>query len=1026
MLGKQLARSGRRVILIGAAAALMVVHAAGQQVKITNIRVEKKPGAVDGRAVATVLETVNVKGAQVTREKKGRVATHAVQAWSIMEGHGALLLLSPKKKSGLYRLRYYDPEPAKGRFLGLVPFAKANIVESQAAGGSWAFAITGLASDTGQPTIFAGDMNAVHARIDNASDPHFLPDSLAFQTSGSPDSYSIATLMGEDFRGLILAPSKSSNTSANYLQFLPNGRTLTFNANGRVDNGRWITDGPAIRVTSDQQDARPVATWQKAELHAVTGIPATRRIGVRLLEPLSSRTAKAGMEVRAVSITPAISKGVILLPQGTEFDGKITHAHGVGWGIQHETAALTVRFDTARLPDGRVLPIDAWIFQVENARESVTKDGKIQGIRSTGTIGYSAENKLTALAQVDPMAYLFLAVSGPAVLGFAEPEILYNAGTDLLIEFHAPVITAVKYERRVPRNNLNAHQMSQLEAMVKDLPYRTATEIGNKESDITNLVFIGKASALQSAFDAAGWTTSDTLTAASTFNTMKTVGGNQTYSQAPMSTLLLDGKKPLFNLQKSTNTFAARHHIRVFSSKETLDNTTVLTGSSTQDTGIAFSRKQRTFIHLIDPYLDNERSKIVNDLAFTGCVESIDMVPRPWVPRDAYNSTGDRLRTDGEAAVLYLNDCREPHITPSTVAPRAGIGQRGERNTALAVKDTVYRGNLVYQGITGGMKVRTYLAQQGELEEETGNWRKSDASGTEYKVSGASQGLWGRTFQRNQAGPVAGSSELDAAARARIRSHRWDAPHYELGLNLGYSRYRNSTLEATVVIIESSDTTKPTYVLALGDQVGDGWAAGISVTLNSWNYISNEFSYMRQQTKFDLFAFQASTDPQAEPTLDVNTVGLTTRRAAYNTVLNLRPRKSRWRPYIDAGPVLQLISISQAPLKQPSGYFRLGLSNVGLIKAAFDFAGTPPLNGGGIFQPGLQYGAGIKYRVHPRIMLRADFGETWSKNPEIIRDSYLGYVPVGLDSTYTTTVVPFKPPNKFFEQRATLGLAFTF
>lgn len=599
-----------------------------------------------------------------------------------------------------------------------------------------------------------------------------------------------------------------------------------------------------------------------------------------------------------------------MIPQGTEIDGRITYAHGVGWGIRRESAAVTVRFERATLPDGRALPIDAWVYEVENSRESVTKSGKIQGIRSTGTIGHSAENQLTALAQVDPMAYLFLAASGPAVLGFAEPEILYNAGTDLLIEFHSPLITAKKYAPKVPRNNLNAEDMAQLDGMVKELPFRTATETGNKPSDITNLVFIGKASALQRAFTAADWTTADVLTAATTFNTVKTLGGNQTYREAPMSTLLLDGQKPLFTLQKSTNTFSSRHHLRVFPTTETLDHKTVLTASSTQDIGIAFSRKQKTFIHLIDPYLDNERSKIINDLVFTGCVTSIEMVPRPWVPKDAYNSTGDRLRTDGDAAVLTMNDCTDPRTTPTTEALRARWAERGERNTALTVKNTLYRGNLIYQGIAGGMKARKYFAQQGELGEEAGYWRKSDASGTQYSVRGEGPSVWAHPFHRRAYGPIEGQSELNEAARARVRSHRWDPPRFEIALNLGYSRYREDILETTLVEIESSDKNKPEYLLGLGDAVGDGWAAGISLTLNSWNYFSNEFSYMRQETKFNMLAITLSSDPQAEPLVDFATVGLTSRRAAYNTVFNLRPRKSRWRPYIDAGPVVQLVSLA--------------------------------------------------------------------------------------------------------------------
>jgi hypothetical protein len=121
-----------------------------------------------------------------------------------------------------------------------------------------------------------------------------------------------------------------------------------------------------------------------------------------------------------------------------------------------------------------------------------------------------------------------------------------------------------------------------------------------------------------------------------------------------------------------------------------------------------------------------------------------------------------------------------------------------------------------------------------------------------------------------------------------------------------------------------------------------------------------------------------------------------------------------------------LLSLSNAPLKKPSGYFRLGLTNIGLVKAAFDFGSVAPLNGGGIFQLGVQYGGGIKYRVLPRLTMRADFGETFTQNPTIIRDSYIGYIPDGLDDSYTTTVTNIKPASKFIQQRATVGFAFTF
>jgi opacity protein-like surface antigen len=126
------------------------------------------------------------------------------------------------------------------------------------------------------------------------------------------------------------------------------------------------------------------------------------------------------------------------------------------------------------------------------------------------------------------------------------------------------------------------------------------------------------------------------------------------------------------------------------------------------------------------------------------------------------------------------------------------------------------------------------------------------------------------------------------------------------------------------------------------------------------------------------------------------------------------------------GPVLQLVALNDAPLKKPAGVFNLGLKNIGLIKAAFDFGTTPPLDGGGIFHLGLQYGAGVKYRVAPRMTMRADWRQTWAKNPNIIANSYEDYEDPTLDDTYTTIVTKVGPEKKFIKDRFTLGVAFTF
>jgi hypothetical protein len=76
--------------------------------------------------------------------------------------------------------------------------------------------------------------------------------------------------------------------------------------------------------------------------------------------------------------------------------------------------------------------------------------------------------------------------------------------------------------------------------------------------------------------------------------------------------------------------------------------------AATHDTGIDFSQENRTFIHKIDPQIDRERAKVVNDLIFGGHVRSVAIVDRPAVPERGQNATGDNIETDAKMAVLVL------------------------------------------------------------------------------------------------------------------------------------------------------------------------------------------------------------------------------------------------------------------------------------------------------------------------------------------------------------------------------------
>ncbi len=79
-------------------------------------------------------------------------------------------------------------------------------------------------------------------------------------------------------------------------------------------------------------------------------------------------------------------------------------------------------------------------------------------------------------------------------------------------------------------------------------------------------------------------------------------------------------------------------------------------GAATHDTGIVFSREARTSTHRVEPAIDLEREKVLDDLRFTGRVSAFAFVERPAAPKHFSNATADSLGTDWAVAVIRLRN----------------------------------------------------------------------------------------------------------------------------------------------------------------------------------------------------------------------------------------------------------------------------------------------------------------------------------------------------------------------------------
>jgi hypothetical protein len=163
---------------------------------------------------------------------------------------------------------------------------------------------------------------------------------------------------------------------------------------------------------------------------------------------------------------------------------------------------------------------------------------------------------------------------------------------------------------------------------------------------------------------------------------------------APVSTLLYRDAEPDVVFEKSFNTITKRHHIRIWHADGV--GCDLWLGAATHDVGVRFDRSVK-FTHVIHPNIDWERSKVLNDLTFAGCVGPIAFVDRENAVRQEH-VTGN-LVTDGRAAVVPLrNACSGASERYSFDLPKPPHNRslRIARRMMLEGRQYVLRGNAYY------------------------------------------------------------------------------------------------------------------------------------------------------------------------------------------------------------------------------------------------------------------------------------------------------------------------------------------
>jgi len=304
---------------------------------------------------------------------------------------------------------------------------------------------------------------------------------------------------------------------------------------------------------------------------------------------------------------------------------------------------------------------------------------------------------------------------------FPEPEIYFPAGTDIRLETKTQLSSLPATDSAPYEPSLATTESSyEIDHMVEHLPRRTTTK-KSVDADLINLVFLGSQQQVQAAFKEAGWHNSDPVSKRSFAKNLYALLNNSGYAQEPMMTFMLEGRPQDMTWQKGLNSYGRRDHLRIWQWPSDATSETVWVSSSTHDTGAVLSIKYKGFVHHIAPDIDDERSKVIRDLNFAGCVKSLSYVSRSGMSSITQNATGDSMRTDGSIAVIALQDCRPVNheLNSNSNGGKFRPGNhafRYVRRQILTFRNDIWRANIIWGAYDVGRMTVMALRHPAPLE----------------------------------------------------------------------------------------------------------------------------------------------------------------------------------------------------------------------------------------------------------------------------------------------------------------------
>jgi LssY C-terminus len=385
---------------------------------------------------------------------------------------------------------------------------------------------------------------------------------------------------------------------------------------------------PARAQAQGQDSLRPPAVF-----------PAGTHLPIRFLYPLASGRDSVGARVLVQTMGALIQDSCVVVPPFTQVQGRLTISRG---GHQFGgPGAIRIAFDSLEVRRGTWVPISAVLDTLEYApSRDIGPSGTVYGRR----VSIGRRLVPAGIASVADVDVIPAALLGGYLIARRGPRATILAGEVGGLRLQAPLRLGVA-ACSPPAANRDLTTPPALPAFAP----RSDTKSGVPWDPI-NLIFIGTSAGLDTAFAHAGWRPAHAHSTGAVVKEVLAALADRPAVTAPVSTEYFEGRPQDAAFELAGPNARIRHHVRIW----LLDSVAGLwVGAATEDVGIIVTKRT----HRISPRVDLERDRIVRDLEAGGCADLVQYVRLPGAVTRARTPEGQRMLSDGRAAIVRLEAC---------------------------------------------------------------------------------------------------------------------------------------------------------------------------------------------------------------------------------------------------------------------------------------------------------------------------------------------------------------------------------